>query len=81
MSVTEKNISCVKWNEHTSKLNDGHFPLDVSITAAQNYCRQPTGNLGSKPWCYTKTTAPNTYWGYCSIDRCGENEKYILLLK
>jgi len=48
---------------------------DGSVSAANNYCRNPDDDpIGL--WCYT--TNPSVRWEYCDIPICGQLCVYIL---
>jgi len=68
---TVNGRTCQRWSEqtpqsHTYYKEDSEFP-DVSVEAAENYCRNPLSDSGG-PWCYT--TDPDTRWEYCDIPDC-----------
>ncbi len=47
--------------------NEDHkFPGDGSVSAAENYCRNPDGE--PTLWCYT--TDNETRWDYCDVPNC-----------
>ena len=45
---------------------DVNFPLDGSVLAAENYCRDP-GSDGDL-WCFTLDE--NVPWDYCDVPQC-----------
>lgn len=60
--------ACLHWADVYSSagLKKNDFP-DVSIEAAENFCRNPDGRAGG-PWCMVK---PDEV-GQCSVPYCGE---------
>ena len=87
ISTTASGKTCQAWAEQTPHqhpyTSDHDFPTDSSISAAENFCRNPghdgyrkqygqrdgynTGHAGG-PWCYT--TDMCTEWEYCLIPSC-----------
>ena len=68
--MTVNDNQCQFWSSmypynHTYE-DDARFPMDVSVKAAKNFCRDPT-NKG-RPWCYT--VDPEVVWEYCSFRPC-----------
>ena len=66
--MTENGRTCQGWNAqsphiHDENDEDSDFPLDGSVDAAMNYCRDPDDE--GRPWCYT--TDPAERWEYCEI--------------
>ena len=45
---------------------DENFPMDGSVLAAENYCRDPGGD--GYLWCYTLDE--NIRWEYCFVPQC-----------
>jgi len=73
IAVTENGKECQRWDA-TSPHNpadrykkDGLF-VDGSVSAAENYCRNPGKDETAGPWCYT--TDPGTRWEWCDIPIC-----------
>ena len=69
--MTENGLICQAWNvqtphEHEENDEDTDFPLDVSVDAAVNYCRDP--DTEGRPWCYTMD--PDTRWEFCAVPTC-----------
>ena len=70
LSVTVNDNQCQFWSSvypynHTYE-DDARSPMDGSVKAAKNFCRDPT-NKG-RPWCYT--VDPEVVWEYCSFRPC-----------
>ena len=57
-----------RWDEN-GKYLDEQFP-GGNKTAAENYCRNPSGDRADGPWCYTERS--DVYFRYCDIPYCGE---------
>jgi len=73
-SSTQSGKQCQRWDSdvvHTR--NMGSIP--PSYDRNHNYCRNPSNDGTSKPWCYT--TDPNTRWEYCSVPTCGKPRCYF----
>ena len=71
-TISERD--CQRWDSqtpHSHAMNGAKFPED-SLSAAENYCRNPSGKTGG-PWCFTTDSAK--IWEYCKI-KCGPG-KYI----
>ncbi len=51
---------------------DADFYLDGSVSAAENFCRNPD-NKPDGPYCLTQD--PGTRWEYCDVPRCQGIEK------
>ena len=75
-NITESGLQCQSWRSQVPNRNrfnnDTWFPGE-GLDGAQNYCREPMGDL-FKPWCYTMD--PNTAYEYCTIPLC--NSTYLL---
>ncbi|KAL5019133.1 hypothetical protein ScPMuIL_004855 [Solemya velum] len=68
-TCTLSGYTCQRWDvfqphSHNYNVSD-RFP-DAYISAANNYCRDPS-NTGM-PWCYT--TDPGVRWQFCDIPVC-----------
>ena len=81
-STTKKGDTCQRWDvadeeavhQPREDIRDpNNFPHDASLSAAENYCRQPSSKP-HKPWCYT--TNPKIKWDYCDIPTCDDIGKY-----
>ena len=73
--MTKSGRPCVSWNARMSR-------LDPSIDVAENYCRNPDGDIGG-PWCYVEGGRDDfdqrEAWESCDIRWCennGESENY-----
>ena len=70
LSVTVNGRQCQVWSSiypyNDTLEDDNRFPMDGSVIAAKNFCRDPTndGNI----WCYTNE--PGVVWEYCSFRPC-----------
>lgn len=76
MSITVSGYSCQRWDRNWPHIknadasNEDNFP-EKSLTAAENYCRQPEDGEYA-PWCYT--TDLSKRWEYCDVKKCeGKN--------
>ena len=70
IAATQYGDVCQDWNsrvphDHGYGL-DENFPMDGSVLAAENYCRDP-GSDGYL-WCYTLDE--NIRWDYCYVPQC-----------
>lgn len=67
-NMTSSCLPCLSWDVLYDHLLTGvpTFP-DSSVTAARNYCRNPTGRPNG-PWCFTGLNHQN--WQYCTISEC-----------
>ena len=69
-AVTKNGRQCQVWAAQTPHEHINNkaelFPLDESVDAAKNYCRDPDGE--GKPWCYT--TDAQVRWEFCDIPTC-----------
>ena len=67
MNVTNSGRTCQVW--------EASQPHEHSFThvGEHNYCRQPTGTIGTGVWCYT--TDPNLRWEYCPLPTCDPTYK------
>ena len=69
VSRTEYFIPCQAWasqDPQTHSYTDDDFPLDGSLNAAENYCRDP-GGVQSRPWCY-RNVHSGSEWDYCDTE-------------
>jgi hypothetical protein len=69
-STTWNGKKCQRWDAQSP--HDHSFDLtydfpDASLTAAENYCRNPDYD-GDEPWCYT--TDPNERYTTCAVPKC-----------
>ncbi len=64
------------YNFSRHSFNDDDFPLDGSITLAENFCRNPRNKRQGGVWCLTQD--PNTEWEFCHVALCGgkSNNQY-----
>ena len=74
MAVTQNGVTCQRWDaqtphDHTSASDAQYFP-DATLSDASNFCRIPTDDSTTEPWCYT--TDPDTRWDLCAIPSCGK---------
>ena len=60
VNMTSGGQPCLRWD---NVIRSGDFP-DASITAAENYCRNPV--FFDHPWCYVNPP----YIEFCPVDRC-----------
>ncbi|CAH1791206.1 unnamed protein product [Owenia fusiformis] len=70
INITSDGKECQRWDSKSphNHAQDGTGFLEISLAAAENYCRNPDGEPGG-PWCYT--TDPNQKWDYCDVPICG----------
>ena len=78
LSVSAAGTACERWDElpaGVEMVNDAMFPQDGSVSAASNYCRNPTNDL-TGPFCYDSQGQKR----YCNIKFCslGESRKAIV---
>ncbi|CAH1786992.1 unnamed protein product, partial [Owenia fusiformis] len=70
VAQTKYGLLCQRWDAQTphshGKTDPNNFP-DLTLSDANNYCRNPDGEPGG-PWCYT--TDPEVRWQYCDIPYC-----------
>ena len=69
-AVTISNRPCQRWDSqypHNHSFTDPEAFPDSSLFEANNYCRNPDGNVQG-PWCFTKD--PEVRWEACGIDIC-----------
>ena len=70
ISYTKNGRTCQKWSSQSPQTHEyntnSQFPLDESVDAAENYCRDPDGY--GTPWCYTINSAVR--WEECRIPIC-----------
>ena len=62
---------CQSWSAqwpqpHDNFVEDSEFPVDGSVAAARNYCRDPADE--GRTWCYTMD--PEFRWEYCNFPPC-----------
>jgi len=70
LSVTKSGRTCQTWTSQTPQkhtFNSANLFLDASVSAANNYCRNPDGSADG-PWCYT--TDSTVRWEYCDVKFC-----------
>ena len=66
-------FTCQRWDTdhpHTvdnAYKNNPHRLPELSLTGAENYCRQPD-DIKYTPWCYS--TNENEEWEYCFANDC-----------
>ena len=80
-SVTKSGKTCQKWSSQSSHKHTRDDPFkfpDSSLTAANNYCRNPDDTPGG-PWCYT--TESSTRWEFCDIPICPGRLCYPFMLQ
>ena len=72
--MTKSGRPCVSWNYRMTS-------LDPSIAQAENFCRNPDGDIGG-PWCYVDGgdgDDEREAWESCDVKWCennGESENY-----
>jgi len=69
-ATTISRKSCQRWDSqypHNHSFTDPEYFPDTSLFEANNYCRNPDGNIQG-PWCFTSD--PNVQWETCGIDIC-----------
>ena len=74
LSTTKTGKTCQRWDQQspqTHSFTDSSLFPDESVSAANNYCRNPGADKEGGPWCYT--TDPNTLYEYCDIPLCGKS--------
>ena len=76
--IASAGYTCQKWSKqyphkHKYDFNE-FFPVDGSMYAAKNYCRDP-GSHGYL-WCYTND--PLVRWHACQIPSCNGTCFYVL---
>ncbi|CAH1777248.1 unnamed protein product [Owenia fusiformis] len=70
VSYTADGTKCQRWDSQSPHPHDTYpedLP-DLSLTRAENFCRNPNGDRPLGPWCYT--TEPEVEWAYCSVPLC-----------
>ena len=72
ISQTIGGRTCQRWDEQTPHRHNVTAAIlsDVTLTAAENFCRAPDGSASDGPWCYTMD--PNTPWEPCHVPTCGK---------
>ena len=72
-SHTNTYKACQRWDSQFPHAHgyytDEDFP-DLTMTEAENYCRNPDDQETGGPWCYTMD--PTVRWEYCDIPFCGK---------
>ncbi|XP_053387351.1 apolipoprotein(a)-like isoform X2 [Mercenaria mercenaria] len=67
---SQSGYLCQSWDAQSphghDRTNPANFP-DDSLSAAENYCRDPDRE-GGAPWCYT--TDPGVRWELCGVQSC-----------
>ena len=69
VSQTHDFIPCQAWasqDPQAHSLTNANFPLDGSLVAAENYCRDPGGGEG-RHWCY-RNVYTGARWDYCDTE-------------
>ena len=70
VSVTQFGDECQYWISKVPHVHgygiDKNFPMDGSVLAAENYCRDPGGD--GYLWCYILDE--NLRWDYCNVPQC-----------
>ena len=64
--------TCQRWDNqspHAHQYDDVSLYLEDDLSAAENYCRNPSHDNGGL-WCYTMD--PNSRWEWCNIKACDE---------
>ncbi|CAH1799649.1 unnamed protein product [Owenia fusiformis] len=74
-SHTASGKPCQAWskqypNEHRFT-SDKDYP-DKTITAAQNFCRNPDERWYPGPWCYINRRGADPEWEECGLERCAK---------
>ncbi|XP_060584162.1 plasminogen-like isoform X2 [Ruditapes philippinarum] len=69
-NTTWNGKKCQRWDEQSPHNHTRDFSYDfpdASLTAAENYCRNPDHD-GDEPWCYTLD--PNERFTTCGVPQC-----------
>ena len=79
--MTSNGHKCQVWavqvpHDHELYSTDAEFPMDGSVKAAENYCRDPDGE--GRTWCYT--IVPEIRWEFCDFPPCTGTESIFILL-
>ncbi len=78
LSVSSAGTVCERWDQlpvGVEVVNDDMFPHDGSVSAASNYCRNPTNDT-TGPFCYDSQGQKR----YCDIKFCSSGESRMVLL-
>ena len=83
IAKTKSGLVCQRWYSQTphkhAKRDPSMFP-DVSVSAANNYCRNPDQERADGPWCYTMD--PEVPTEACDVPMCGtfkSNENMVYM--
>ncbi|XP_045197843.2 uncharacterized protein LOC123552331 [Mercenaria mercenaria] len=77
---TIDGYTCQKWSSHYPWAHTLlPFPYDDKENRQDglgdhNYCRNPSGDRKSRPWCYT--TKSKYKWQYCDVSICSKSASY-----
>ena len=79
VNTTSSGRQCQAWSSNTphvpsSWYTNASFP-DGSISAAENYCRNPCPACQDGVWCYTMD--PATLAEICDVPACGKSTKFL----
>ena len=81
VSQTHDFIPCQAWASQDPKTHDytdaDFLPLDGSLAAAENYCRDP-GGTESRPWCY-RNVHSEPPWDVCDTECNGISYMFAML--
>jgi len=80
LNTTVSGRTCQAWtsdspHERTGVAKNYAFYPDVSLEAAENYCRNPT-RRPEGVWCYT--TDPDVRWEACDVPLCNLPGRFTL---
>uniref|UniRef100_X1YZB8 Kringle domain-containing protein n=1 Tax=Capitella teleta TaxID=283909 RepID=X1YZB8_CAPTE len=70
LSHTSSGLLCQRWDAqepHKHSYNSSFRFPELSVSLAENYCRNPSNNAKG-PWCLT--TDAQTNWEYCDVSFC-----------
>ena len=67
LSESQSGYLCSRWDAVTHNFTESERYPDVSMSDAQNYCRNPDGKLEG-PWCFVDD--PFVEWDFCDIPAC-----------
>ena len=73
VNKTISGYDCMNWRDVITRNLSGLVNSDLSND--NNWCRNP-GNLGKKPWCFTKSS--KVPWEYCNISFCHPGTKILI---
>ena len=74
VDVSVTGITCQAWNHISPHIHvyvfSWHYP-DISVSAAQNHCRDVKGDGGYLVWCFTMDVGVR--WEPCDVKHCSDS--------